>query len=65
MNLSVDVSLISLKFHFYNHCTHLPSPYVFSVIPALLEDSRRVMETWGKSGTFDPFEKIYEVRTSD
>jgi hypothetical protein len=31
------------------------------VIPAILEDSRKTMETWGVSGTFDPFDKIYEV----
>jgi sterol 14-demethylase len=34
------------------------------VIPIILEDSRRTMETWGTSGTFNPFEKIYEVSFS-
>lgn len=33
----------------------------FPVMPQLLEDSRKVMEKWGNSGKFDPFEKIYEV----
>lgn len=27
----------------------------------ILEDSRRILENYGTSGTFDPFEKIYEV----
>lgn len=27
----------------------------------MLGDCQRVMETWGISGTIDPFEKIYEV----
>ncbi|KAF9467869.1 cytochrome P450 [Collybia nuda] len=31
------------------------------LIPIILEDSRRMMETWGASGTFDPFDKIYEL----
>ncbi|KAF7344522.1 Lanosterol 14-alpha demethylase [Mycena sanguinolenta] len=31
------------------------------LIPAILEDSRRVLESYGTSGTFDPFEKIYEL----
>lgn len=33
-----------------------------AVIAPILEDCRRMMDTWGASGTFDPFEKIYEVR---
>ena len=32
------------------------------VIPCILEDSRRLMESWGSAGKFDPFEKVYEVR---
>ena len=33
----------------------------YPVLPHLLEDARKVMETWGTSGRFDPFEKIYDV----
>lgn len=32
-----------------------------SVIPLLLDDTRRVMESWGVSGNFDPFDNVYEV----
>ena len=32
------------------------------VIPLLLDDTRRVMESWGASGKFDPFVNVYEVR---
>ncbi|KAJ6588767.1 cytochrome P450 [Mycena capillaripes] len=31
------------------------------LIPAILEDSRRILESYGTSGTFDPFQKIYEL----
>ncbi|KAF7360448.1 hypothetical protein MVEN_00775200 [Mycena venus] len=31
------------------------------LIPAILKDSRRILESYGTSGTFDPFEKIYEL----
>ena len=31
------------------------------VLPYLLDDTRRVMSSWGDSGKFDPFEKVYEV----
>ncbi|ETW77953.1 cytochrome P450 monooxygenase 90 [Heterobasidion irregulare TC 32-1] len=31
------------------------------LIPEILEDSRRIMGSWGKSGTFDPFDRIYEL----
>ncbi|KAJ7126062.1 cytochrome P450 [Mycena epipterygia] len=31
------------------------------LIPVMLEDSRRILESYGTSGTFDPFEKIYEL----
>ena len=31
------------------------------VIPLLLDDIRRVMQTWGASGKFDPFVNVYEV----
>ena len=31
------------------------------VIPLLLDDTRRVMESWGASGKFDPFDNVYEV----
>jgi hypothetical protein len=36
----------------------------YTVIPAILKDSQEKMETWGASGTFDPFDKIYEVSAS-
>ncbi|KAJ7754512.1 cytochrome P450 [Mycena metata] len=32
-----------------------------NLIPAILEDSRQLLESYGPSGTFDPFEKIYEL----
>ncbi|THV04687.1 cytochrome P450, partial [Dendrothele bispora CBS 962.96] len=32
-----------------------------SLIPVIVEDSRRIMQSWGDSGSFDPFEKIYEL----
>ncbi|KAJ7185501.1 cytochrome P450 [Mycena filopes] len=32
-----------------------------ALIPRILEDSRRVLESYGHSGTFDPYEKIYEL----
>ncbi|KAG1876184.1 cytochrome P450 [Suillus subluteus] len=35
--------------------------HLSGLIAPILEDCRRVMETWGPSGTFDPFEKIYEL----
>lgn len=31
------------------------------VIPLLLDDTRRVMESWGASGKFDPFVNVYEA----
>ena len=31
------------------------------VIPLLLDDTRRVMESWGTSGKFDPFDNVYEA----
>ncbi|KAG6854089.1 hypothetical protein C0991_010502 [Blastosporella zonata] len=31
------------------------------LIPLILDDSRRIMETWGTSGRFDPFESIYSL----
>ncbi|KAJ7741414.1 cytochrome P450 [Mycena maculata] len=31
------------------------------LIPAILADSRRILESFGSTGTFDPFEKIYEL----
>ncbi|TFK26590.1 cytochrome P450 [Coprinopsis marcescibilis] len=31
------------------------------LMPVLLEDSRQHMKTWGSSGKFDPFEKVYEL----
>lgn len=27
----------------------------------ILEDTRMKMQSWGAAGTFDPFDKIYEV----
>ncbi|KXN82198.1 Lanosterol 14-alpha demethylase [Leucoagaricus sp. SymC.cos] len=35
--------------------------HLSTLLPHLLEDSRRVMERWGTSGKFDPFENIYEL----
>lgn len=32
------------------------------VIPAILGDCRNIMDSWGKSGSFDPFNTVYEVR---
>ncbi|KAF8155617.1 cytochrome P450 [Crassisporium funariophilum] len=32
-----------------------------SLIPYLLEDTRHMMESWGSSGKFDPFDKVYEL----
>ena len=32
-----------------------------TVIPQLLDDTRRIMEGWGPSGKFDPFDNVYEV----
>ena len=32
-----------------------------TVIPYLLDDTHRVMEGWGASGKFDPFDNVYEV----
>ncbi|KAF8889672.1 cytochrome P450 [Infundibulicybe gibba] len=32
-----------------------------NLIPAILEDSRKIMESWGTSGTFDPFDRIYSL----
>ncbi|KAF5379198.1 hypothetical protein D9615_005905 [Tricholomella constricta] len=29
------------------------------LIPLILDDARRIMETWGTSGKFDPFDSIY------
>ncbi|KAL7277339.1 hypothetical protein ACG7TL_009197 [Trametes sanguinea] len=31
------------------------------LLPQILEDSRRTMDTWGFSGTLDPFERISEL----
>ncbi|KAF9445805.1 cytochrome P450 [Macrolepiota fuliginosa MF-IS2] len=35
--------------------------HLSTLIPHLLEDSRKVMERWGTTGRFDPFENIYEL----
>ena len=35
---------------------------LFAVSVPILNDCRSAMESWGASGTIDPFEKIYEVR---
>ncbi|KAF8884914.1 cytochrome P450 [Gymnopilus junonius] len=32
-----------------------------SLIPYLLNDIQKMMEGWGQSGKFDPFDKVYEV----
>ncbi|PPQ75591.1 hypothetical protein CVT24_010897 [Panaeolus cyanescens] len=32
-----------------------------SLIPSLLQDTRRMMEAWGSSGKLDPFDKVYEL----
>ncbi|KAF8916504.1 cytochrome P450 [Mucidula mucida] len=37
------------------------SDMLSQLIPILLEDSRRMMESWGDSGVFNPFDRIYEV----
>ncbi|EGN92897.1 hypothetical protein SERLA73DRAFT_172564 [Serpula lacrymans var. lacrymans S7.3] len=31
------------------------------LIVPILEDTQRVMDSWGSSGTFDPFDKVYEL----
>ncbi|KAI0642644.1 cytochrome P450 [Trametes meyenii] len=31
------------------------------LLPQILEDSRRAMDSWGFSGTFDPFERLSEL----
>ena len=38
------------------------SHYRSLVIPQILEDSRRVISTWGYSGSLDPFQHLPEVR---
>jgi len=35
--------------------------HIQQLIVPILDDIRRVMDTWGPNGAFDPFEKIYEV----
>ncbi|KAH7886943.1 cytochrome P450 [Phlebopus sp. FC_14] len=35
--------------------------HLSQLIAPILEDCRQVMDAWGASGTFDPFEKIYEL----
>jgi hypothetical protein len=37
--------------------------FLVSVIPLLLDDTCRIMESWGASGIFDPFDNVYEVST--
>ncbi|KAF8629735.1 hypothetical protein AX15_003294 [Amanita polypyramis BW_CC] len=32
-----------------------------NLIPMILEDTRAKMQSWGACGTFDPFDKIYEL----
>ncbi|KJA23068.1 hypothetical protein HYPSUDRAFT_138141 [Hypholoma sublateritium FD-334 SS-4] len=32
-----------------------------ALIPQLLDDTRRIMEGWGPSGKFDPFDNVYEL----
>ncbi|KAK7047353.1 hypothetical protein VNI00_006584 [Paramarasmius palmivorus] len=32
-----------------------------NLIPVILADCRRYMDSWGPSGAFDPFEKVYEL----
>jgi sterol 14-demethylase len=51
----VSVRLFSL----FHHQLNLP----FVVIPCLLEDTRKMMESWGSLGQFDPFENVYQVST--
>ncbi|KAG5654445.1 hypothetical protein H0H81_002635 [Sphagnurus paluster] len=31
------------------------------LIPLILDDSRRIMETWGSAGKFDPFDNVYTL----
>lgn len=35
-----------------------------TVLPQILEDSRRTLDSWEFSGTFDPFERLPEVRAA-
>ena len=35
--------------------------YFRTVIPEILNDGRRLLQPWERAGSFDPFEKIYEV----
>ena len=36
--------------------------FMLAVLPSLLDDVNGRMELWGKSGKFDPFKNIYDVR---
>ena len=51
--------LLSSAGPFEHISSHIPSPLV---IPPILEDCQRKMQSWGTSGTFDPFTNVYEVR---
>jgi hypothetical protein len=37
------------------------SPYSCIVIPEILNDGQRLLQLWERTGSLDPFEKIYEV----
>ncbi|KAF9234271.1 cytochrome P450 [Melanogaster broomeanus] len=42
-------------------CAVQKTDHLSQLIAPILEDCRRVMDSWGASGKFDPFEKIYEL----
>jgi len=50
--LSTRKNLTSTTPSFFNICP---------VLPHLLDDTRAVFEKWGSSGSFDPFQNVYEV----
>ena len=55
----------TLLFHLVSNATAVLLRHFLAffipVIPYLLDDTRRLMESWGASGNFDPFDNIYEV----
>jgi hypothetical protein len=53
---------LSSREHLFMFLYHLAvAKPCFTVIPLLLEDTRKMMEGWGTSGKFDPFDNVYEV----
>lgn len=63
-NVQRNVPLSSRKYPGPFSLFHHQLKFPVAVIPHLLEDSRRMMENWGLSGQFDPFENVYEVSTT-